>query len=110
MTRETLKAWPADLVWWDEGIKEKILPPRGLGGSTKEAIDFHGEAFWARGYAVSTVGCAEEQMRRDIRGQEQLETAGEDEDGAFYTIVRTITLAALGAAHNRQAPRFAGAL
>ena len=32
MTGETLKAWPSDVVLWDEGIKEKILPPRGLGG------------------------------------------------------------------------------
>ena len=38
---------------------------------------------WARGYAVSTVGCEEEQLRRYIRSQEQLETEGEDEDGAF---------------------------
>ena len=30
---------------------------------------------------------------------------GRDEDGAFSAIVRTVTLAALGAAHNRQAPR-----
>jgi len=37
----------------------------------------------ARGYAVSTVGCEEEQLRRYIRSQEQLETEGEDEDGAF---------------------------
>jgi hypothetical protein len=48
-------------------------------------------------------------MRRYIRSQEQLETEGEDEDGAFSAIVRTVTLAALGAAHNRQAPRSAGA-
>jgi putative transposase len=39
--------------------------------------------FWAGGYAVSTVGFEEEQIRRYIRSQEQLETEGEDEDGAF---------------------------
>jgi len=65
--------------------------------------------FWARGYAVFTVGFEEEQIRRYIRSQEQLEIEGEDEDGEFSAVVRTITLAALGAAHNRQAPRFAGA-
>ena len=64
---------------------------------------------WARGYAVATVGCEEEQMRRYLRSQEQLETEGEDKDGDFEAIVRTVTLAALGAAHNRQAPRSAGA-
>jgi hypothetical protein len=55
---------------------------------------------WARGYAVSTVGFAAEQMRRDIRGQEQLENQGEDEDDECSDSVRTVTLAALGAAHN----------
>ena len=59
----------------DAGIKYKILPPRGLG-------EFH-QGGGARGYAVSTVGCEEEQLRRYIRSQEQLETEGEDEDGAF---------------------------
>ena len=54
-------------------------------------------------------GFEEAQIRRYIRSQEQLETEGEDEDGAFSAIVRTVTLAALGAAHNRQAPRSAGA-
>jgi len=43
--------------------------------------NFNGEAFWARGYAVSTVGFEEEQIRHYIRSQEQLETEGEDEDG-----------------------------
>ena len=53
---------------------------RPCGGRTRHV---HGEACWARGDAVSTVGCAEEPMRRSIRSQEQLETEGEDDDGAF---------------------------
>src|SRR5919197_1664718 len=38
---------------------------------------------WARGYAVSTVGFEEEQIRKYIRNQEQLDAQGSDEDGEF---------------------------
>jgi hypothetical protein len=48
-------------------------------------------------------------MRRDLRGQNQREDQGADEDGACSDIVRPVTLAALGTAHTRQAPRSAGA-
>ncbi|MBI3653341.1 MAG: IS200/IS605 family transposase [Acidobacteria bacterium] len=40
--------------------------------------NFNGESFWARGDAVSTVGCNEEQIRRYIRNQE-----GSDGSGLF---------------------------
>lgn len=40
--------------------------------------NFTGEHFWARGYAVSTVGFNEEQIRRYIREQE-----GSDGEGRF---------------------------
>jgi putative transposase len=40
--------------------------------------NFGGESFWARGYAVSTVGFNEEQIRKYIRDQE-----GADGDGLF---------------------------
>jgi putative transposase len=40
--------------------------------------NFTGESFWARGYAVSTVGFNEEQIRRYIREQE-----GSDGEGRF---------------------------
>lgn len=40
--------------------------------------NFTGEHFWARGYAVSTVGFNEEQIRRYIREQE-----GADGEGLF---------------------------
>ena len=45
--------------------------------------NFNGEQFWARGYAVSTVGFEEEQIRKYIRNQEQLDAQGADEDGEF---------------------------
>jgi putative transposase len=48
--------------------------------------NFNGEQFWARGYAVSTVGFEEEQIRKYIRNQEQLDAQGADEDGEFYSI------------------------
>ena len=40
--------------------------------------NFNGESFWARGYAVSTVGFNEEQIRRYIREQD-----GSDSGGLF---------------------------
>ena len=45
--------------------------------------DFNGERFWARGYAVSTVGFEEAQIRASIKQQEQLDTEGSDESGEF---------------------------
>ena len=45
--------------------------------------NFNGEQFWARGYAVSTVGFEEEQIRNYIRNQEQLDSQGFDEKGDF---------------------------
>jgi putative transposase len=45
--------------------------------------NFSGEQFWARGYAVSTVGFEEEQIRKYIRHQEQLDSKGFDEQGNF---------------------------
>ena len=40
--------------------------------------NFTGEHFWARGYAVSTVGFELEEIRRYVREQDE-----EDEDGRF---------------------------
>lgn len=40
--------------------------------------NFNGENFWARGYAISTVGFEEEEVRRYIREQE-----GNDRSGRF---------------------------
>ena len=38
--------------------------------------NFTGEHFWARGYAVSTVGCEWEQVRPYIREQEEADGSG----------------------------------
>ena len=38
--------------------------------------NFEGENFWARGYAVSTVGFEEEVVRRYIREQEASDQSG----------------------------------
>ncbi len=40
--------------------------------------NFNGENFWARGYAVSTVGFNEEQIRHYIRNQ-----SGGNDEGRF---------------------------
>ena len=45
--------------------------------------NFNGERFWARGYAVSTVGFEESQIRSYIQHQKQLEGQGSDESGDF---------------------------
>ena len=69
----------AEVVGYLKG-KAAIAVARQCGGRKR---NFNDETFWARGYAVSTVGCEEEQIRRYIRNQEQLDTQGEDEDGEF---------------------------
>ena len=42
-----------------------------------------GERFWARGYAVSTVGFEEAQIREYIKNQEQIDGRGSNESGEF---------------------------
>lgn len=60
--------------------KSAIAVAREFGGKKR---NFSGEKFWARGYAVSTVGFEEEQIKTYIKNQEQLDMAGSDEDGTF---------------------------
>jgi putative transposase len=60
--------------------KSAIAVARQFGGRQR---NLHGERFWARGYAVSTVGCEEEQIRASIKHQEQLDAQGSDESGEF---------------------------
>lgn len=60
--------------------KSAIAVARQFNGRKR---NFNGEAFWARGYAVSTVGFEEDQIKRYIRHQEQLDARGSDEDGGF---------------------------
>jgi putative transposase len=60
--------------------KSAIAVARQCGGRQR---NFHGERFWARGYAVSTVGFEEVQIRAYIKHQEQLDAQGADEPGEF---------------------------
>src|SRR5215813_246044 len=60
--------------------KSAIAVARQFGGRQRNC---NGERFWARGYAVSTVGFEEEQMRASIKHQEQLDAQGSDEPGEF---------------------------
>ena len=45
--------------------------------------NFNGEQFWARGYAVSTVGFEEEKIKEYIKHQERLDGLGSEEQGEF---------------------------
>ena len=54
-----------------------------LGGKER---NFTGEQFWARGYAVSTVGFELEQVRAYIRKQDDEDP---DEEGKFSASLRT---------------------
>ena len=53
--------------------KSAIASARQFGGKER---NFTGEHFWARGYAVSTVGFELEQVRAYIREQEEADTDG----------------------------------
>jgi putative transposase len=52
--------------------KSAIAVAREFGSKTR---NFNGEHFWARGYAVSTVGFEEDTVRRYIADQEQDEAS-----------------------------------
>lgn len=70
----------AEVVGYIKG-KSAIAVARQFGGRKR---NFNGERFWARGYAVSTVGFEETKIREYIQNQEQLErTSGADENGNF---------------------------
>ncbi len=58
--------------------KSAIAIARQFGGREK---NFNGERFWARGYAVSTVGFELDKIRDYIRHQERLD--GEEDAGRF---------------------------
>ena len=59
----------AEVIGYIKG-KSAIAVARQFGGRKR---NFNGERLWARGYAVSTVGFEESQVRSYIRHQEQLE-------------------------------------
>ena len=66
----------AEIIGYIKG-KSVIAVARQFGGRKR---NFNGEKLWARGYAVSTVGFEEENVREYIRHQEQLDTKGYDEE------------------------------
>ncbi len=69
----------SEIVGYLKG-KSAIAVARQFSGRKR---NFNGEALWARGYAVSTVGFEEGQIKHYIRNQEQLDGKGSDEDGEF---------------------------
>ena len=69
----------AEIIGYLKG-KSAIAVARQFGGRKR---NFNGEQFWARGYAVSTVGFELEQVKGYVKHQEQLESYGFDESGEF---------------------------
>ncbi len=69
----------SEIVGYLKG-KSAIAVARQFSGRKK---NFNGEALWARGCAVSTVGFEEAQIKYYIQNQEQLDGKGSDEDGEF---------------------------
>jgi len=67
----------AEVIGYIKG-KSAIAVARQFSGRQR---NFQGEQFWARGYAVSTVGFEETQIREYIRNQDQLDDRREQ--GAF---------------------------
>ncbi len=69
----------AEIVGYIKG-KSAIAVARQFSGRKR---NFNGEQFWARGYAVSTVGFNEIQIRKYVASQKQLEGLGSNEAGNF---------------------------
>ena len=70
----------AQIIGYVKG-KSAIAVARQFGGRQR---NFNGEKFWARGYAVSTIGLEKEDVRQYVQAQEQLDGhGGADEDGKF---------------------------
>jgi putative transposase len=69
----------AEVIGYIKG-KSAIGVARQFSGRTK---NFNGERFWARGYAVSTVGFEENQIKGYIKHQQRLDGQGSDESGEF---------------------------
>ena len=57
--------------------KSAIAVARQFGGKQK---NFIGEKLWACGYAASTVGFNEVEIKNYISNQDQLDSQGKDED------------------------------
>lgn len=69
----------SEIIGYIKG-KSAIAIARQFGGRKR---NFNGERFWARGYAVSTVGFELEQIKAYVKNQEQLDSQGFDEHGEF---------------------------
>jgi len=69
----------AEVVGYLKG-KSAIAVARQFSGRQRH---FNGERLWAPGYAVSTVGFEEQQIRDYIANQERLDGRGENEKGDF---------------------------
>lgn len=69
----------AEVIGYIKG-KSAIAIARQFSGRQR---NFAGERFWARGYAVSTVGYNAEEIKAYVKNQEQLDGFGSDETGEF---------------------------
>jgi len=70
----------AEIVGYIKG-KSAIAVARQFGGRKR---NFNGEKLWARGYAVSTVGFEEAQIKAYIKQQKQFDGCeGSEEQGSF---------------------------
>lgn len=69
----------SDIVGYIKG-KSAIAVARHFHGKQR---NFAGESFWARGYAVSTVGFEVTQIKAYIKNQEQLDSGLPDQEGSF---------------------------
>ena len=69
----------SEVVGYIKG-KSAIAVAREFSGRKR---NFNGERLWARGYAVSTVGFEESQIKTYIKNQEQLDGQGDKESGSF---------------------------
>jgi putative transposase len=69
----------SDVIGYLKG-KSAIAIARQFGNKKR---NFNGEKFWARGYAVSTIGFELEKIKSYVQNQVQLDMQGFDEDGSF---------------------------
>ena len=69
----------SDIIGYLKG-KSAIAVARQFGGKKR---NYNGESFWARGYAVSTIGFELNKMKAYVQNQTQLDMRGFDENGSF---------------------------
>ena len=90
----TIKAWPLNSVFYNVPqkyvVSEIIDYIKGKSAIARQfrarKRNFSGESFWARSYAVSTVGFKLEKIRAYMQNQDQLDGQGSNEDGSFYNL------------------------